>query len=273
MFDATLRLHIDVDEGAYRGQESKDDLLSVFKSMAVRVGVKPVPEPPFEPASAIKVRASILHRPLWDSSDATAEDNWRHVVVPALKDALPKVQRDLSRCAEPAWYRNTDLHLLSFPRFDIQVDPYVLSFKTSDSFSVPDCIIENLERFRILLNAGAFGTKDVLRVDLPFIDMEALWAAYNAELEAQAQADCQEESELSEIVGLSAESADAEEGAPATIAGLDGDSVDAADDALQDEESASEETPPAIDYSVWGITLRDGTFFLFDAAKGIVLES
>ena len=120
MFDATLRLHVEVDEAIYQGQETKDDLLSVFKSMAVRVGVKPTPQPPFEPSSAIRVRASILHRPLWDSADKTAEENWKKVVVPALKEALPKVQRDLSRCFEPASFRNTDLSLLSFPRFDVQ---------------------------------------------------------------------------------------------------------------------------------------------------------
>ena len=261
---------MDVEESMYRGRDTVDDLLSAFKSVAVRVTAKPAPEPPFEPSSAIKLRASILHRPLWDASDTTANENWSRVVVPALEEALPRIQRDLTRCSEPASYRSTDLHLLSFPRFDVQVDPYLLSFLAPANFTVPEGIIDSLQSFRTMLDSGAFGTRDIARVDIPFIDVDAAWEAYNAKLAAEAAA-----SEAESASGGTEEAWQGEPPADETgTAAAEPSEIAGDHDGETGEDTAPEPglEPEPIDRTVWGVTLRDGSFFLFDSVQGEILQ-
>lgn len=143
----------------------------------------------------LTLRASLLHRPIWDANDEVARHNWKQIVLPQTKRAVRELQRDLLRLEVESNISPEVKERLRFDRLNLQVDPYVLSIANDETNRFADAGAL-LERFYRLLNAGAFGDKRVVRVDMPAIDYDALETELRAEVAAEAaQAEAEEQAE------------------------------------------------------------------------------
>ncbi len=155
---------------------------------------------------ALSMRISVLHRPLWERDDEVARHNWKKVVRPQLAECLHELQKDLLRLEVPSNVGQNVKDALRFSRLDLRFDKYIVSVANEDvnRFGHVD---EVLDTFYDLLNNGAFGQRDVVRVDAPFFDFDAvreqneirkaryLEAAEQAEREAKEAARAQAERE------------------------------------------------------------------------------
>ena len=149
-----------------------------------------------QPLPSLGLRVSILHRPLWDRDDEVARRNWKKVVRPQLSECLYELQKDLLRLEVPSNVDQDVKEALRFSRLDLRFDNCILSVANESTNRIGD-VEETLDTFYALLNDGAFGDREVIRVDAPFVDYDAV-RSQNEErkerfLEKQAQAQAQAE--------------------------------------------------------------------------------
>jgi|GEM_PF-5114875 len=238
MIHTTFRLCFEIEAERYRGKSTNDDLFATFKSTPMRFAARPTPEPPYPAGSIIRLHATLLHRPVWLSSQEGADERWQQILLPQTRDILTYIQRDFARCSQPRPGRETPLHELRFDRFDLQVDPYLISIANPEPWTIGD-VMGYAQQFRDFLNRDAFGTTAIARVDVPFIDMAALWKTYD-----------QEHAAADDAASDQSAAACAETGAEAAANARDA------------------TTDTGADYTVWGITFSDGTFRKFDSVIG-----
>ena len=149
-----------------------------------------------QPLPSLGLRISILHRPLWDRDDEVARRNWKKIVRPQLSECLHELQKDLLRLEVPSNVGADVKEALRFSRLDLRFDNCILSVANESTNRIGN-VEEALDTFYALLNDGAFGDREVIRIDAPFIDYGAV-RSQNEErkkrfLEKQAQARTQAE--------------------------------------------------------------------------------
>lgn len=135
----------------------------------------------------LALRVSLLHKPLWDASDEVARHNWKKIVLPQLKSTLDELQRDLIRLEVPSNLSQEVKDLLHFSRLEVRFDECVLSFANEEDNRLVD-VVGALEQYYELINEQAFGQREVYRVDVPFVDYDALEALLREEQQAFEQA-------------------------------------------------------------------------------------
>lgn len=155
---------------------------------------------------ALSMRISVLHRPLWERDDEVARHNWKKVVRPQLAECLHELQKDLLRLEVPSNVGKNVKDALRFSRLDLRFDKYIVSIANEGVNRIGN-VDEVLDTFYGLLNSGAFGQQEVVRIDAPFVDFDAvrkqneickaryLEAAEQAEREAEEAARAQTERE------------------------------------------------------------------------------
>ena len=157
-----------------------------------------------QPLPSLALRVSMLHRPLWDRNDEVARHNWKKVLRPQLAECLYELQKDLMRLEVPS---NISLEVkdeLRFERLDVTFDKYIISVANKSTNRFGD-VEEVVEQFYTLLNDRAFGDKEVIRVDAPFIDRGVVQAQNELKRQHYLQAAREKQAAEDEQARLQAE--------------------------------------------------------------------
>ncbi len=140
-------------------EETTEEVVTTQEEVAETTEAAPAPRTAFP----IGLRASLLHKPLWEERSAEAQTNWNQVLIPQLRTVLSDLQDDLMRAG--AW---SDAVIeqrpwLGYGALDVVVDPFTICIPVSSTGEFGN-VLGCLEQFRALLNAGVL-TTDVVRVE------------------------------------------------------------------------------------------------------------
>lgn len=168
----------------------------------------------------LELRASILHRPLWEADDPVARQNWKKVVLPQTVAQTVELERDLLRLETNDGFDPELVAALRFERLDVRFDRFTVSIANEDTNRFGD-VEGALRDVYARVNDGSLGEGEVARIDVPFVDYGALQARIEARIAAEEaaaeQARLEAEAAEQEAARLEAQAA-AEQTEPQTLA-------------------------------------------------------
>ena len=135
----------------------------------------------------LELRASILHRPLWEADDPVARQNWKKVVLPQTVAQTVELERDLLRLETNDGFDPELVAALRFERLDVRFDRFTVSIANEDTNRFGD-VEGALRDVYARVNDGSLGEGEVARIDVPFVDYGALQARIEARIAAEEAA-------------------------------------------------------------------------------------